>query len=399
MTASHRQSTPRRRGSPAGFTLIELIVVAAIIGIIASITVAAMSGYRDRARTAQVVEEVRSFQHAAAIYFAANGSYPVPSNPEESCTNGYVSPNVCCVSQDSCDYGGIPLVPATFVGDSAAAPSLPRWLAALAETAHAAILGDALPNLPHQPSPANAGGISYQGIFYACTSSSCAAAEIVWTQSTATCRKGTTHTGADDGVCEQDITGTSGGSGGGSSGGGTEDCTNGVDDSDADTDVDCDDSDCQAVSECNDCACETNTCGSTGSQACETNTCSAANDACETNTCGTGSQACETNTCSAANDACETNTCGVADEPCYNPASNPDPMDCGTGSDPCETNTCGVADDPCYPSGDPMSCDDGVSDDPCYNPASNPDPMNCGAGSSPCYDPMSNPDPMSCQCW
>jgi prepilin-type N-terminal cleavage/methylation domain-containing protein len=69
------------------FTLIELLVVIAIIGILASIVLVAMNNARVRARDAVRIAEIREIQHALALYYSINGTYPCKlyNDPSVTC--------------------------------------------------------------------------------------------------------------------------------------------------------------------------------------------------------------------------------------------------------------------------------------------------------------------------
>lgn len=182
----------RRATSPAsrqaGFTVLELIVVFAIISLLATVTLVATNGYRERARTAATLDEVIAFQQAAAVHFSGANRYPVPTNPAEACTNDdHVAPNVCCISAGGCTYAGESLGSGRF--------------------AEGSFFGNIMPTAPQAPLAANAGGLDYRGIFYYCSSDSCIDATVVWTQTASACVRGSTHTGGNDGVCEQGVAG------------------------------------------------------------------------------------------------------------------------------------------------------------------------------------------------
>lgn len=59
-----------------GFTLIELIVVIAIIGILAAILIPQFGGFTDKAKDKALLSEARTVQTAMAAYLAEYGSEP-----------------------------------------------------------------------------------------------------------------------------------------------------------------------------------------------------------------------------------------------------------------------------------------------------------------------------------
>ena len=59
-----------------GFTLIELMVVIAIIGILASIITASLSAAGAKGRDARRISDIRTIQLALEEYYNDNGSYP-----------------------------------------------------------------------------------------------------------------------------------------------------------------------------------------------------------------------------------------------------------------------------------------------------------------------------------
>ncbi|EKD33035.1 MAG: hypothetical protein ACD_76C00101G0007 [uncultured bacterium] len=67
--------------SERGFTLIEFLVVAAIIGILAVFAVYALSTARSTARDAKRLSDIRSTQASLELYFHDKNTYPVLTEP------------------------------------------------------------------------------------------------------------------------------------------------------------------------------------------------------------------------------------------------------------------------------------------------------------------------------
>ena len=59
-----------------GFTLIEMLIVVAIVGLLASVVVLGIGNARERARDAKRAGDIRQIQNAAEAYYASNNFYP-----------------------------------------------------------------------------------------------------------------------------------------------------------------------------------------------------------------------------------------------------------------------------------------------------------------------------------
>ncbi len=68
-------------GKQKGFTLIELMIVIAIIGILASIAIPAYLDYTIRSKVSEGLQLSASVKLAIAETYQGNGSFPAASNP------------------------------------------------------------------------------------------------------------------------------------------------------------------------------------------------------------------------------------------------------------------------------------------------------------------------------
>ena len=70
-----------RPNNEKGFTLIELMIVVAIIGILAAIAIPQFSAYRERAYVASMKADCNAVRTAEEAYFADNDTYLVTTAP------------------------------------------------------------------------------------------------------------------------------------------------------------------------------------------------------------------------------------------------------------------------------------------------------------------------------
>lgn len=59
-----------------GFTLIEILIVVAIIGLLTSIILVGLGSFRARGRDARRIADLRETQNALELYYAKNQAYP-----------------------------------------------------------------------------------------------------------------------------------------------------------------------------------------------------------------------------------------------------------------------------------------------------------------------------------
>jgi prepilin-type N-terminal cleavage/methylation domain-containing protein len=64
-----------------GFTLIEMLIVIAIVGILASLVLVGLGPVQKRGRDARRISDLRQIQNGLELYFSAKGGYPVEPSP------------------------------------------------------------------------------------------------------------------------------------------------------------------------------------------------------------------------------------------------------------------------------------------------------------------------------
>lgn len=62
--------------SKKGFTILELLIVIAIIGLLSAVVLAALNSSRSKGRDAKRIEEIRQIINAVELSFNATGKYP-----------------------------------------------------------------------------------------------------------------------------------------------------------------------------------------------------------------------------------------------------------------------------------------------------------------------------------
>lgn len=76
MTTQSDTSPRRCLGRRAGFTLVEILIVIAILGILAAIAIPQFISYRSRSIDAQMRSDLRNAAIAVESYFAKHNVYP-----------------------------------------------------------------------------------------------------------------------------------------------------------------------------------------------------------------------------------------------------------------------------------------------------------------------------------
>jgi len=70
-----------------GFTLIELMIVIAVLGILAGIAIPRFSGVQDKAKDANITSVAGTIRSAMEMYSAENGNYPKKSDVSDNYDN------------------------------------------------------------------------------------------------------------------------------------------------------------------------------------------------------------------------------------------------------------------------------------------------------------------------
>jgi len=72
------------RNKNKGFTLIEMLVVIAVIGLLASLILVGLSSFRTRGRDTRRVADTKEVQNGLELYYMKNGAYPIVSGGNAS---------------------------------------------------------------------------------------------------------------------------------------------------------------------------------------------------------------------------------------------------------------------------------------------------------------------------
>ena len=83
----------KKRNGQSGFTLVELMVVVAVIAILASIAIPQFLSAGDKARDAKIQADVQTISNAAQLYMVDNSTDTVPSM-DQLYKEGYLAEHV-----------------------------------------------------------------------------------------------------------------------------------------------------------------------------------------------------------------------------------------------------------------------------------------------------------------
>lgn len=101
----HMPELIKRKHTPHGFTIVELLIAIAVIAILASLTAVSYSGVQQRARNAQLRSNLHTVSQLIEAYKVDNASYPnTTNNPkanwrasdvltDDNCSNGSSQPD------------------------------------------------------------------------------------------------------------------------------------------------------------------------------------------------------------------------------------------------------------------------------------------------------------------
>lgn len=77
LTAPEREGTTR---NSRGFTLIEVLIVCAVLAVLAAIVVPSFPLFQNKARNARAMSELRTLEKSIMAYFADRGTFPADLN-------------------------------------------------------------------------------------------------------------------------------------------------------------------------------------------------------------------------------------------------------------------------------------------------------------------------------
>lgn len=75
-----------------GFTLIEMLVVIAIVGLLSSVVVVGLTGGREKSRDARRIADLRSIQNQLELLYDSGTGYPASANANNKALPANVSP-------------------------------------------------------------------------------------------------------------------------------------------------------------------------------------------------------------------------------------------------------------------------------------------------------------------
>lgn len=146
----------KKTNTKKGFTLIELLVVVSIIGLLASVVVAALVDSREGAKNAKRNELARQYVTALGLYFGEYGHYP------EQCSDCSSNTELVCLGS------GYPGGSCIVQGPHAQNPNI--------NTA----ISEFMPGTPASLESSLVSGVNFQGINYHCVDEACNNYSITW---------------------------------------------------------------------------------------------------------------------------------------------------------------------------------------------------------------------------
>ena len=91
--------------SKSGFTLIEVLIVVSIIGLLSSVVLVGLRGFRSQGRDVRRIADLKSIQNGLELYYNTKGNYPADLNTLTTAGIGITKLPADPVAGQSYEYG------------------------------------------------------------------------------------------------------------------------------------------------------------------------------------------------------------------------------------------------------------------------------------------------------
>ena len=110
-----------------GFTLVEIMIVVAIIAILAAVAIPNFIKYRRNAQAASCVSNLKQIQTAKEQWMMANGAVPDDLSKISGSTDKYIKQTPVCPAEGTYTIGADGVDPTCSIGKTLAADDKATW--------------------------------------------------------------------------------------------------------------------------------------------------------------------------------------------------------------------------------------------------------------------------------